>query len=117
MTVDMNAVRAARREALGEGPKVEIGERVFQCPPDMPFEALVAGSEAEKGDIGATYGFVRELLGEDGLEAFREWKPSLEEVKELVSGLLEEYGQGDKKSAAQNGAEPTSSGESGEARG
>lgn len=113
MTVDMNRVRAARREALGKGPEVVIGDRTFQCPPDMPFEALVAGNEAEKGDLGATYGFVRELLGDDGLEAFREWKPSLEEVKELVSGLLDEYGQ---KSSSSNGAgndegDPEASGE------
>lgn len=117
MSVDMNAVRAARREALGEGPKVIIGDQEFSCPPDMPFDALVAGQAAEGGNIAQTYEFVRELMGADGLKALKEWRPSLEEMSELVSGILAEYGQG---GASKNGDSPDEGegeGGSGEASG
>lgn len=116
MTVDLNAVRAARRETLGKGPEVIIGEKTFQCPADMPFDALVAGNRAEGGDAEATYEFVGELLGDKGLTALREWRPSLHEMKALVKGVLDEYGQsrGSEDGDVTDGG---SDGDSGEARG
>jgi hypothetical protein len=91
-TIDLDAKRRARLEAKGEGPTVILGGKKFEVAPELPYEALeVLGEGNEPDSPAAQIAFIRALLGKD-YERFRKLTPSAEDVGELVSGLLREYG-------------------------
>lgn len=113
MTVDMNAVRAARKEALGEGPEIVIGNQRFRCKPDLPWDALVAISRLQNdNEAEGGFDFVREVAGSEAVKALRDWKPSVHEMNELTNGVLEELGIRERTSP--NGAKADGEGDAGE---
>ena len=97
--IDLDSARekreAARRESQSEGPKVKFGGEEHSLAPEMPFEVLecLKRMSDPSSSVGALYDITRILLGEHHA-AFLALspKPSLEDVKVLVEGLLEEYG-------------------------
>ena len=91
-TINLDAKRRARLEAKGEGPQVVWGGKTFKFAPELPYEALeVLGDNEQPDSPGAQIAFIRALLGKD-YDRFRAKNPSAEDVGELVTGLLREYG-------------------------
>lgn len=91
--IDLDAARAARREAQGEAPTVVFGGETFVLPPELPYTALEAlrGMADTETAPGAMVDLTRALLG-DGYERFTALDPSMEDVTELVGGAMNEYG-------------------------
>lgn len=111
MSIDLDAARAARREAAGINPSVTFGGRDFVLPVELPIETTDWGrriTEAEeardaerKGSVawrekqvaltGLVTGFLRFLLA-DQADAFFALKPSYEDAYALLLGIPAEYG-------------------------
>lgn len=95
MRIDLDAARAARAEAAGEGPVVVFGGGDFPLPPEMPFsvaESLATLNEmstsAKAAEMQAIF---KALLGEN-YESFMAQSPSLEDMLALIEGLGQAYG-------------------------
>ncbi len=105
MAVDLDAAKAARREAKGEGPTVVFGGETFTLPVEMPFEIVEElGRLQSAGEDGALAGqavlsVVRLLLGEQ-YKAFMAHRPSMDDLTELANGAMREYGTGRGESLA-----------------
>jgi hypothetical protein len=95
--VDLTALRlareAARREANQEGPVVVIDGARCELAAEMPYEVLEALRDLsdDEAAAGALANLTRGLLGEH-FEAFRASKPTLEDVKALIEGVMSQYG-------------------------
>lgn len=89
MDIDLDAAKAARREASKEGPVVVFGGQRFPLQPELPFEA------AEH----LLYGRLREaiaLIFNGGHEEFMALKPSTEDLRLLLDvELPKAYGSED----------------------
>ncbi len=98
--VDLNKMRAARLEKLGEGPVVQFGKNEFQCPPEVPFmvvEAFGRMANAQDDETGyaastAILDAVRRLIGQEQFDKFVEENPSVEDFQEFLTGAMNEYG-------------------------
>lgn len=95
--IDLDAARAqreaARREADGKGPIVKLGGAEYELSPEMPYgvlEALVLVSDEDKA-AGALTDLTKSLLGEH-YESFLDAELSMDDVNELLGGVLREYG-------------------------
>lgn len=99
MRIDLDAARAARREATQEAPVIALGGQDFVLPIELPFEvADLLGQMAvakERGDQGgqavAVVQMVRLLLGE-GFDEFMKQNPSLDDLLALMDGMTRAYG-------------------------
>lgn len=96
MAFDLDKARAARREKLGEGPKVVIGGEEYELAVEMPYDVLEAmrGMANELTAPTAIVDTVKALLGEEGHKAFLALKPppTVDDCMELVDALMGEYG-------------------------
>ena len=100
--IDLNAARAARREAKHEAPTVVFGdpEKTYNLPVEMPvevFEHLAAAELAEKNkDVSSGFtamlGIVNALLGDKQYKSFMDQRPSKEDLEVLFEGFMAEYG-------------------------
>lgn len=103
MSIDVNAARAARREATQAGPEVVIGDSKFVLPVEMPFEVtehlatLKQAEQAKDNSLisGAILSVLRVLFG-DQYEEFMKEQPSMQDIEVLLEGLMEEYGMAEK---------------------
>ncbi len=105
MAVDLDAARAARREAKGEAPKVVFGGETFDLPIEMPFEIVEElGRLQSAGEDGTLAGqavlAVVHLLMGDQYKAFMAHRPSMDDLTELANGAMKEYGFGPGESRA-----------------
>jgi hypothetical protein len=117
--IDLDAAKAARREAAGEHPEpIRFGGDTFELPVELPFEVghrllsllenIAAGSSAVFEDV---MGVLEPLLGE-GYPAFMAHGPSMPDIMELLTGLPREYGFTDmgespaSERSSQNGSRP-----------
>lgn len=99
VAIDLDANKAARREAQGEPPIVVFGGETFTLPIECPFtfiEDLDEIEQAEKSRDGgraatATKHLVESLLG-DQYEAFMRHNPTMNDLESMVTGLLPAYG-------------------------
>jgi hypothetical protein len=95
MAIDLDAARAARREAKGEGPRVIFGGISYELSPELPFGVLEAMRELMSDDNekapGALVDLTRALLGEH-YDAFKATQPTVDDLNELIGGVMEEYG-------------------------
>lgn len=95
--IDLDAKRAereaARREAEKVGPVIKFGGISYELPAELPYGTLEAlrGINNEETAPAAMSDLVRALLGKQ-YEAFLASSPSIEDVNELVGGLMTEYG-------------------------
>lgn len=85
MRIDLDAAKAARREARGEGPTVVFGGKDFQLAPEVPFEAT------EHLAAGRVIDAVHLLLG-DSHDEFMAFKPSVEDLMTLFEQMTTAYG-------------------------
>jgi hypothetical protein len=109
-TVDLDASRAARREADKEPPRLRFGGKEYVLPIEMPLEVLdeLDGFEEDMAPTtmaGAILRICQVLLGDEAYAEFRALRPSLEDVMTLLNGpengdgnrtggILGEYGFG-----------------------
>lgn len=94
MAIDLDKARAARREAKGQGPQVIMGGVTYELAPEMPYGVLEAMRELTKGDEHAPGGLAdvaKALLGEH-YGAFLATEPSVDDLNDLIGGVMEEYG-------------------------
>lgn len=97
---DLDAVRAARREALGEAPVIRFGGQDFVLDIELPYDvpeslAAVARATEAGDDFGITAGVkdtLVALLGDEQYVAFRALRPSMPDVQEFISAAVGEYG-------------------------
>jgi hypothetical protein len=85
MRIDLDAAKAARREARGEGPTVVFGAKEFTLDAEVPFEVTEHLAE------GRITQAVNLLLGE-AHEDFMASKPSVEDLMTLFEQLTTAYG-------------------------
>jgi hypothetical protein len=82
---DLDAAKAARREALGDAPEVQFGGVVYALPVEMSYSAAMA---LQRNDLDA--GLVH-LLGADAYDSFMESEPSMEDIVDLIEWIGKEY--------------------------
>lgn len=96
-TIDLNAARAARREAKGAPTvQVSLGEETFVLPDEMPFAVLEAVGEleqAQKDNDGAKVAksistMARAFLG-DQYDRFAALAPSADDVMAMFEQVSE----------------------------
>lgn len=114
MKIDLDAARAARREASGEpAPTIFFSEKEFTLPLEIPFEVAERmgkmGAAAESNNnLEVADGFrdvLRLLLGEQ-FDEFMSFRPSAQDLMALVDGVVKAYGFAD---AGESQASATSS--------
>jgi hypothetical protein len=84
---DLDAARAARREALGDAPEFTFGGNDYKLPVEMSYPAAMA-LQAQDVDAGLVH-----LLGAENYDRFMEEQPSPEDVVALIEWIAEEYAQ------------------------
>jgi hypothetical protein len=97
--LNINEARAARAEAKGEAPVVEIDDETFTMPIELPIDVAVAigrlskASASEDNDeaVGALLDIVKALFG-DAYDSFMAHRPSVQDIEFLMNGLVEQYG-------------------------
>lgn len=104
VVVDLDAKRAARREARGEPIVLVFGGEDFELPVELPFDvlealpALASGAQAETA--GAFIALVRSLLGDEAFTRFVAHRPSLDDFVELADAAFTAYGADQGNSSA-----------------
>jgi len=96
LSIDLDAARAARREARGEAPTVTFGGETFALPVELPFEIAEVGQRLNAAttstDVAeAMHDAMRMLLADD-YDRFMALRPSLQDLTALVEGIPGEYG-------------------------
>lgn len=97
--INLDAARAARREAEQEAPIVTLGGKDYELPVELPFEvaehfAALAIAKERKDEAAMAAGViqvVKSLLG-DHFDSFMKSRPSIDDLLALVEGLTEAYG-------------------------
>jgi len=100
---DLDAVRAARQEALGEPPMFIFGGQKFVCPVELPAEFVYLVHDGKAA--------MRCLLGAD-FDDFWAHQPSKGDLNDLVAWLTGRYGLNPGESKASGGSSPTTGGHS-----
>lgn len=104
--IDLNAKRAARREARGERLVVVIGDVELALAPELPIDVveklaqLAPKDGAPAGDaaladeeaLEVLVDAMRGLFGPDGWQTFREAGATLDDLVDLVGELFTLYG-------------------------
>lgn len=99
MKIDLDAARAARREAAKEVPSVVIGGKEIALPVEMPYgvsEAMVGFDEKDikknpQAIKAVAENILRALLGDD-YDTFLAARPSVEDLVALIGAIPEIYG-------------------------
>jgi hypothetical protein len=98
---DLDAASAARREKLGKGPKIKWAGKMWQLPPEIPFEVSVAARFVLDGEDedeqerrgGAALAEIAEALFGDRFKEFLGTRPAVLDVLTLAQNLDKVYGQ------------------------
>ena len=87
---DLDAARAARQEAVGEGFQFKFGGKTYTCVPakEWPIQVM---STLSTGDL---VGALTLILGEKQSEDFLENKPTNGDVEALMEALSADVGVG-----------------------
>jgi hypothetical protein len=99
MAINLDAAKAARREAIKEQPTITYGGRSWELPIELPLETAVViadlqGAMDGEGSEAAMLfrQVVTSLLGDTEGAKFMEMQPSIQDVSALIIGLVDEYG-------------------------
>lgn len=92
--LNLDAARAARREAAGEPVSFVLGGETFDLPVEMPLEALDYVAQLPTADNAAVLlaPLLRAMIGEDEWPRFMAQKPTLDDMLALSDHLWTEYG-------------------------
>lgn len=91
--IDLDASRAARREGKGKGPVIRFSGKDFELAPEVSFVVIEGLAKIEEGD--ASQGLVdvaRGLLGEHYRTLVVDGGLSVDDLNDMLSSVLEEYG-------------------------
>jgi hypothetical protein len=88
---DLDAARAARREAQGVGFKFMWGKKAYECPPAKEWPMAVTGLLSEGKLMEAVEG----ILGPKQFATFMKGNPSMGDLEDLMSALAKFSGVGD----------------------
>lgn len=101
--IDLDAARAARREAEQQAPSVVLDGEEFVLPIEMPFEIAsdlgrLLNAKDDAQQLAAIAGevvpkIVEGLLG-DEYERFMSHRPSFEDLTAFLDGIAGAYGLG-----------------------
>lgn len=113
--IDLDAARAARREANGVAPSVRFNGETYELPVEVPFETtklmIAVSAETDAVRINEMVdGVLGALLGEEGYRKFLASSPAptLQDVIALIYGLTIEYGVTLGESRASTESSPSS---------
>lgn len=94
-TIDLDAARAARIEALKdtEAPNVVLGGETFELPRELPFGVFLRFGEMKENpeDSLSNMRWMVDVLFGEKAERFLELSPSFDDFMELVSALIDSY--------------------------
>lgn len=87
---DLDAARAARQEAAGEGFKFKWGKKDYECPPakEWPVTVTALFSEGKLTDA------LEAILGPKQFESFMKLQPSMGDLEDLMGALAKFSGIG-----------------------
>lgn len=99
MKIDLDAARAARREAAGESPVIVLNGKEIALPAEIPFDAaarmgrMAKAVEAKDNDaLMDDFGvWLKALLG-PAYDEFMAAQPSVNDLMALAEGLVKAYG-------------------------
>lgn len=94
MAIDLDKARAARREALGEGPTLVFGGKTYQLQPELPFGVLEAfkGMEKQETQAAALASVAIALMGEENIAQMKADGLAVADLDDLIQGVMDEYG-------------------------
>lgn len=99
MTINLDAARAARREAAGEGPEVVFRGETFRLVPEIPFKVAeniskVAQAAAEGDSSSSAVAIIEVLraLFDGSWDRFEALNPSVADVQLLLEEAMKSYG-------------------------
>lgn len=100
--IDLDAARAARREARGGDPiELVVGGQTFTLPDEMPLAALEAFALAMGGQPAALIDGLGHLIGEENAATIRaQYELSLDDLLVIFEGASEAYGMTQGESSA-----------------
>lgn len=110
MRIDGNALRAARREALGEPIEYTLGEATVTFPVEMPLTIVTdiqpKALEEDWPDEKYLPAILSEMLGDEQWQRLWTQRPSLLDLRDLWRLLLDAYGvsQGESTSSPASSA-------------
>lgn len=87
--LDVDAAKAARREAQGKNPIFTFGGETFTLPIELPFSIMLEVEEL--GDAPPSL-VLRGLLEEEQWEKFKALKPTMDDIEVLFKWIDEVYG-------------------------
>ena len=87
---DLDAARAARREAMGDGFAFVFGGQTFTCTPTKEWPVAVLASLSD-GDLT---GALELILGDEQYQRFMEQQPTSGDVQDLMEALGKDAGVG-----------------------
>lgn len=98
MKIDLDAAKAARREATEEPPTIVFGGTEFVLPVELPYEvaeslASFVDSPNDQKSV-ALADVARSFLGDYAAD-FMRLRPSIKDLLELVNGVMKAYGFSD----------------------
>lgn len=99
MPIDLDAAKAARREAKAESLAVIFGGTEYALPEELPFEVVeklaeLADAQGNNAQVARVImDIVRLLLG-NRIDEFMAQSPSMADLEVLFEGAMAEYGFG-----------------------
>ena len=100
--LDLDAARAARREALGETPQIRLGGVTYDLPVEIPYrvaELMVEVSTKSEAESGSVISDIIRILFGDRTDEFMA-QASVQDVGVLFERLVALYGVGPGESKA-----------------
>lgn len=97
MKIDGNALRAARREALGGAITYTLGDASVEFPPELSLTVvdLIEQARAEEWDNNRYYrALLTEILGDEQWARLWAEKPTLDDLAAAWTALLNAYAVG-----------------------
>jgi hypothetical protein len=89
--IDVDAHRQARLEALGPPPKVRLGGRDFELPPELPADVVGALGSLQNNDFTGLDRALDALFGEH-VAAIKALTPAWADQEFLLMATVEAYG-------------------------
>ena len=103
-SLDLNARRAARREAGREHLKVNLGDDEFLLPPELPIDIAEPMKKLADGDLTCLIDIVETLFGDD-TDRFMKYRPSIDDLEQIIEAYGTILGE---SSASTESSNPTS---------
>jgi hypothetical protein len=89
--INLDAARAARREAKGKGPVVRSGGKEYELAPEIAFSVIEGLAKMEDGDASrGLVGVAHGLFGEHYDAIVTDL--AVDDFNDLLAQVLEEYG-------------------------